>query len=250
MPFTFCHPAIVLPFAKWGKNYLSATGLIIGSMAPDFEYFLKMRLEKVHGHTFEGIFYFDLPLTLLLAVIFHRYVRDALIKNLPELLQKRLSPYIGYNWFNWLKKRWYVLVYSALIGIFSHFFWDAFTHTDGYFVQRIPALQGSAEILGVTMRKADIGQLVSSAFGALFILAVLVWPFKEELASRLLKRKITYWFLVLLITSLVLLIRNGSGTGDFIATSISGGLIGLILTPSIMKRLNKYKEWEKIEHQL
>lgn len=82
MPFTFCHPAIILPLTKISRNRLSATGLIIGSMSPDFEYFIKMRLESVHGHSFSGLFYFNLPLTLLLVFVFHLLVRDALILNL------------------------------------------------------------------------------------------------------------------------------------------------------------------------
>lgn len=146
MPFTFCHPAIILPLTKISANRISATGLIIGSMSPDFEYFLKMRMEKIHGHTFEGLFYLDLPLTIVLAFVFHLFVRDALIMNLPELLKKRLLPFVGIDWISWVKKRWYVLVYSALIGIFSHIFWDAFTHTNGYFVSRIPMLQGWVDV--------------------------------------------------------------------------------------------------------
>lgn len=39
MPFTFAHPAAVLPFSKKQVNYISVTALILGSMAPDFEYF-------------------------------------------------------------------------------------------------------------------------------------------------------------------------------------------------------------------
>ncbi|SEF46838.1 protein of unknown function [Flavobacterium urumqiense] len=42
MPFTFSHPAIILPFLKNKK--LSATALIIGSMSPDFEYFFRMKM--------------------------------------------------------------------------------------------------------------------------------------------------------------------------------------------------------------
>lgn len=247
MPFTFCHPAIILPLAKISKSRISATGLIIGSMAPDFEYFLKMRMEKVHGHSFSGLFYFDLPLAILLAFAFHLFVRDALIMNLPELLKKRLVQYVGLDWISWAKKRWYVLVYSALIGIFSHIFWDAFTHTNGYFVRHIPALQGSTEVFGVWIKIADLGQMLSSIFGGVFILLVLVWPVKQEVSQNVLRRKITYWILVATITFAILLLRNGSGLGDFVATFISGGLIGLLLTPSLMKLVKLRKHDESIQ---
>jgi hypothetical protein len=39
MPFTLSHQPFFLPFLKIKK--LSATALIIGSMSPDFEYFLE-----------------------------------------------------------------------------------------------------------------------------------------------------------------------------------------------------------------
>ncbi|MFT5822799.1 MAG: hypothetical protein ACI8ZM_004056 [Crocinitomix sp.] len=247
MPFTFCHPAIILPLTKISKSRISATGLIIGSMAPDFEYFLKMRMEKVHGHSLTGLFYFDLPLTIILAFAFHLFVRDALIMNLPELLKKRLVQFVGLDWITWVKKKWYVLIYSALIGIFSHLFWDAFTHTNGYFVRHIPFLQGSTEVFGVWIKIADLAQMLSSIFGGIFILLVLVWPVKREVPMNVLRRKITYWILVATITFAILLLRNGDGLGDFVATSISGALIGLLITPSLMKLVKLKNNDEPIQ---
>lgn len=52
MPFTFAHPATVLPFAKKHSKHISVTALILGSMAPDFEYFCTldpMVLLAIHG---------------------------------------------------------------------------------------------------------------------------------------------------------------------------------------------------------
>ncbi|WP_240482010.1 DUF4184 family protein [Flavobacterium psychrophilum] len=39
MPFTFSHPAIILPLRYLPRQWFSLTGLIIGSLTPDFEYF-------------------------------------------------------------------------------------------------------------------------------------------------------------------------------------------------------------------
>lgn len=235
MPFTFCHPAAVLPLTLISRSRISATGLIIGSMSPDFEYFLKMEMDKVHGHSWGGLFYLDLPLTLVLAFVFHLWVRDALILNLPEILKKRLLVFVGLDWIKWVKKRWYVLIYSALIGIFSHIFWDAFTHTDGFFVERLPFLQGWVNVFGVLINKADLLQLVSTLMGGIAILLVLIWPQKQEVSTAVVKRKVIYWFSVFSIMVIILMLRNGQSVGDFVATSISGGLIGLFLTPHLMK---------------
>src|SRR5688500_12471491 len=89
MPFTLAHPAIVLPFVR--QRYLSGTALIAGSVAPDFEYFLKMREDDVHSHTVAGLFYFNLPLVFLLSIVFHIIVRDNFVGNLPAWLQVRLN---------------------------------------------------------------------------------------------------------------------------------------------------------------
>jgi hypothetical protein len=68
MPFTPAHPAIVLPLIR--SRYFSATGLIIGSLSPDFEYFFKMSVDSIYSHSKVGLFYFDLPVTIVLALLF------------------------------------------------------------------------------------------------------------------------------------------------------------------------------------
>jgi hypothetical protein len=91
MPFTFSHPAIVLPFAFLPRKWFSLTGLVIGSLIPDFEYFLRMRIKSNYSHTIDGLFWFDLPLGIILGYIFHYLVRDSLLNNLPIFLKSRFS---------------------------------------------------------------------------------------------------------------------------------------------------------------
>jgi hypothetical protein len=51
MPFTFSHPALILPLTRLPKRWVSATGLVIGSIVPDFEKFLKMNDGNTYSHT-------------------------------------------------------------------------------------------------------------------------------------------------------------------------------------------------------
>ena len=83
MPFTFSHPAIILPLTYLPRRWFSLTGLIIGSLTPDFEYFIRMTPYSLYSHTLSGLFWFDIPLGLLLCFIFHNLVRDSLCSNLP-----------------------------------------------------------------------------------------------------------------------------------------------------------------------
>lgn len=58
MPLTFAHPAAVLPFSRNSK-YVNFLALVLGSMAPDFEYFL-------HGKPHGEISIHSLDLSLLI----------------------------------------------------------------------------------------------------------------------------------------------------------------------------------------
>lgn len=104
MPFTFSHPAIVLPLTYLPKKWFSLTGLIIGSITPDFEYFIRMKVQRDYSHTLSGLFWFNLPLGILLAFIFHGIVRNSLIENLPLFLKSRFSNFTRFNWLNFFKK--------------------------------------------------------------------------------------------------------------------------------------------------
>lgn len=89
MPFTPSHIAAVLPFDQSKK--LSITALVIGSMAPDFEFFFQMREVENIGHHWYGIFLFDLPITLLLSFVYHIYLKKSFVVNLPDYFRKRCT---------------------------------------------------------------------------------------------------------------------------------------------------------------
>ena len=110
MPFTPAHPAIILPLIRW--RYFSATGLIVGSLSPDFEYFFKMSVDSIHSHSRMGLFYFDLPVTIVLALLFHQLVKVNLIGNLPAFLQKRFQDTLHFNFLKYLKRNWWIFLYS------------------------------------------------------------------------------------------------------------------------------------------
>lgn len=131
MPFTFCHPAIILPLSKSQK--LSTSALIIGITAPVFEYFLRMDMIRTHSHDFWAVFYFNLPLTLVLFVIFQSIVKVPLINSMPQFLFSRFSRFITLkpNYTSIHSLLWVCI--SAIIGIFSHLLWDSFTHKEVFF---------------------------------------------------------------------------------------------------------------------
>jgi len=62
LPFTLAHPAAVLPLRRTGLVF---SALVVGSMAPDFPYFLSVSDAIRWGHSTRGVFLFCLPFGLL-----------------------------------------------------------------------------------------------------------------------------------------------------------------------------------------
>lgn len=238
MPFTFSHPAIVLPLTLFPRKWFSLTALVVGSMAPDFEYFLRMKTQSEHSHTTVGIFWFNLPLGIVLAYLFHHIVRNALFDNLPVLLKSRLASFKLFNWHQHVQTNLIIIIISFIIGAASHIFWDAFTHHHGYFVQVFPALGNTIEIWGKHIPFFKILQHTSTLVGGLFIIyAILRLPIDKKVKGQL---NLKYWGIIAAITLTIIILRLVCGLdyklyGHVIATTIAAGLIALIVTPLLYK---------------
>ena len=242
MPFTFSHPAIVLPLTFLPRQWFSLTGLVIGSLTPDFEYFLRMRIKSNYSHTIEGLFWFDLPLGLLIAFVFHNIVRDSLFDNLPTILKSRFSIFKQFDWNGHFKRNWLVVTISILVGAASHIFWDSFTHDHGYFVQTIPALQNSVDLLGGQIPVLKILQHSSTLLGGLVIAsAIYKLPTNKTEKENI---NLKYWTIIVGLTFTIISVSLFSGLelkqyGNVIVTAISAGLISLTLTPWLTRTKEK-----------
>lgn len=168
MPFTLSHPAYLLPFEKTLER-LSVTALVVGSMVPDFEFFLKMKVGENIGHHFWGILVFDLPLGLVICFLFHALVRDFFIQSLRNKERDKLIKFIEFNWPSYFAKHPLRVMFSLLLGIFSHLILDAFTHHDGWAVMYIPILSYNVSVLGKLIPLFYLIQIISSIIGLIGI---------------------------------------------------------------------------------
>jgi hypothetical protein len=240
MPFTFSHPAIILPLSYLPKRWISLTALIVGSMTPDFEYFLRMKVKSIYSHTIPGIFWFDLPLGIIIAFIFHTIVRNALFLNLPKKIKTRLLKYQTFDWTHYFKYNWITVIISLLIGIMSHLFWDSFTHEHGYFVEIIPTLKNKVNLFNLQIPIFKILQHSSSLVGGiLIVLAIRKLPITKIENSKISSK---YWLILTIIALIIILFRFLTGLeyyeyGTVIITIISATLIGLIFTPILINKL-------------
>ena len=124
MPFTPAHAAAALPFRR---TRLIPSALVVGTLAPDFEYFIRFKLGGAFGHTLRGALLFTFPVALVILWLFHSYVKAPLVLVLPDSIESRLIPYLRKFRFFGLP-RFALIVLSVLLGIATHLVWDSFTH--------------------------------------------------------------------------------------------------------------------------
>lgn len=243
MPFTPAHPAILLPFFR--SRYASVTGLIAGSMAPDFEYFLRMNVKGEYGHTIAGSFYFDLPVALAIAWVFHLLVRESFIRNLPAFFQNRFSCVVLFDFKSFLKKHFLIFLLSAWVGAISHIFWDGFTHNDGYFARHLSIYKGpSIPFLGTNYPLFFALQQISSLLG-LAAIFIYICFLPRGAQKQKAKPSFYYWMSITLVTFIVTGIRfsirsEDLSLGSVAEVSITGFCAGLIITAAIESRF-KFK---------
>lgn len=131
MPWTFAHPAAVLPFRRFAASRLPLSGLVIGSLAPDFGYYAGRFDLATHAHTPSGVLLICLPSAFLL-VLFLRRLRGHLVAPLPDpyrtLLERLPAPPLRSS------ADMAVMVVAILAGSLTHVAWDAFTHARGAMV--------------------------------------------------------------------------------------------------------------------
>lgn len=144
MPFTLSHPAAIIPFAR---QRLVLSALVVGSMSPDFLYFINLTPRGQFGHTLAGVFLFCLPLGTLVLWMFHTLMKWPLFSLCPQALQERLmEPAQGFAFRS--MGRQLLIILSILIGAGTHLLWDCFTHEYGWAVSRLSFLNWSVIEIG------------------------------------------------------------------------------------------------------
>jgi Domain of unknown function (DUF4184) len=121
------------------------SALIVGTFAPDFEYFLTLTPQDRFGHSLAGVFVMTLPLALVVFWLFEYVVKAPVMRLLPDAIRNRLAAdrgrarLSGVPGFAWI-------VVSALIGIATHLVWDAFTHSTTWLYRHWSFLSRTAQV--------------------------------------------------------------------------------------------------------
>ncbi|HEV7231465.1 MAG TPA: DUF4184 family protein [Bacteroidia bacterium] len=233
MGFTFSHPALVVPFKYLPRKYYSINGLIIGSIIPDFEYFIRLNNVSRFSHTIPGIFWFDIPLAILLLFLFHQVIRNELIHNLGPALQGRFLRYESFKWPRYFKDHWLAVLCSISIGALTHLVWDSFTSENGYFVEMWPVMLKRVSIGEHSILVYRIIKHLSSILGGTVVLYQLYILPRSIVSGSGSESRFWLMFTALFFATLAILWLIHPVIGHYtvlIKKIISSALLSLIFT--------------------
>lgn len=155
MPYSISHAVVALPFSVLTKRVLPIPALSVGAISPDFSYFLTLTTTDVPSHSVSGVFIYCLVPSLLLLMLWHRYLETPTLElfHLPHSLSTVNVRNMLYS------------VLAILIGAFSHVLWDASSHSYGALVKEYQFLNN--EIGGLPLYKWN--QYLSGVLGLLIL---------------------------------------------------------------------------------
>jgi hypothetical protein len=166
MPFTISHAAAALPIHSLTRYRLPLAALMVGSMAPDFAYFIPGGFGRVETHSALGVFQFSLPVGLAVWMYFVILLERPTLAFLPDAWRLRLRPTL-------LNLRTLLMACLGVVaGAFSHLVWDAFTHSSTPVVEAMPVLRTMLfQAEGFPVRVYFVLQVLSSAVGLSILLS-------------------------------------------------------------------------------
>ena len=173
MPFTLSHAAAALPFRKLKPIW---PALVMGTFAPDLQYFVMLSQEDRSGHRFPDLLLFTLPVAVVTLWLFESIVKKPVIELLPSGIQRRLQnkleplPFRGWRQFG-------LIVLWICIGIATHLVWDQFTHSYSWLPNHWTWLKTMVTVPFLhPMRVMTILQHVSTVLGlAILFVWLLAW---------------------------------------------------------------------------
>jgi hypothetical protein len=135
VPFTVSHVAAVLP-AVGRSDRLPAAALVIGSMTPDYPWFLTHGRTSGLSHSVLGLVTVDLAVGMLAVVLWWRWAQAPVRDLVPRPLGTRLPQARGLA-----GRRLPDAALAVVVGALTHLVWDSFTHEGRWGVELVPWLR-------------------------------------------------------------------------------------------------------------
>lgn len=175
MPFTLCHPALIIPLNWYARRQTSLAALVIGSTMPDLVYFYPFAAHGGFTHSLPGVFAYCVPAGVLVYILYYGLMRDALLEWAPGAISARMDPVVPWRPRN-LRDLGVILV-SLALGAMSHIAWDAFTHANTVVVNYAAVLRSPVALGTVEVPLFKVLQHLSSLIGFLAIASYAAYWF-------------------------------------------------------------------------
>lgn len=136
------HQAPILPLKAWKPEAFSGLGLVLGTLAPDLAFILRLDTDSIASHTFLGQIYLTVPFALVLHALATGLVLPWLLPRLPAGAPLHLGELLALrparSWREWGR-----VAVSAWIGGVTHVLLDGITHGNesGWAVPWLPWLR-------------------------------------------------------------------------------------------------------------
>ena len=186
--------------------------------------------------------YFDLPIAIIYCFVFHLFVRNVLIHHLPYFFKERFAQFLDFDWIDYFKKHWIIIILSIIIGAYSHLFWYTFTHEWGFFAKHVHALQETwvqIPFNNFEVKGYKFLQHFSSFLGTIFI-AFWIYKMPKQILPNT-KLDYIFWLKVVLFTTIISAIRF-----VFFPVEIALGNIIVVIGMSIFLSLIIFGLMEKL----
>jgi membrane-bound metal-dependent hydrolase YbcI (DUF457 family) len=169
VPFTISHAAAVLPLQRITRSRIPLAAMMIGSMAPDFAFFVPLDLvSRDFTHDFEGVLLFCWPVGLLLWLLFVKVLERPTIEILPSPWRERVPRSLAVT-----PRALLLASIGVVVGAITHIALDAFTHGGTPVGNLFPLLNSEAfEFRGRVIHVFGVLQVLTSIVG---LLALAYW---------------------------------------------------------------------------
>jgi hypothetical protein len=210
MPFTLAHPAAVLPFGRQLARWRLLSAALIGSMVPDFGWFMPWRPARFETHSVSALLTFCLPVGLAAYWLFQRVIRRPVLELLPSAAYIRWHGSSTPADYKSLKQ-WVLAAGGVLAGAITHLIWDEFTHEGARGLRFIPGLEDSVvEINGHHLTGPHLMQDANSLIGMIIVVAIVLYSLRPGRAAaswprrRLQRAERAIWIGVFALTATAL----------------------------------------------
>jgi membrane-bound metal-dependent hydrolase YbcI (DUF457 family) len=231
LPLTPAHAAAAWPLSRLLPR-LPLEALVLGTLVPDFQYFMYLAPRGRFSHSLLGLIVFCLPIGLLACFAYTRWARRVIVSMLPGGLRSQV---VGSN------PRVLLLTAAILVGAASHSAWDSFTHGSGWAVRHLPSL--SAPVRVTTRVDVPSFKVLQHGSTVIGLIVVFVWgvgwlrqqPVTARTYSSTEWRQARQTAAIILSASAAGAVANGlraigRGPGPVLGYAAVGGMAALIVS--------------------